>query len=445
MIGRLAALALITVSAIVPAKTVEAANVLKFARAQAINWNGRAIDTAPLMDFYKRQFFKGIWTTDSGLTKRGQELVEALSAAVSDGLSAGDYLSGFPGNAASLRGDDLAGLELFLSDAALKYARDLHGGRTTPAISEPDIVIARKKLDHVALLGSLDKNGVAKVMDRLRPQHEQYRLLRKALAQTGDAAMQRKIIVNMERWRWVPRSLGERHVLVNAAAFLMYTRDGGKTIDKRRVIVGEEFHKTPMFSDNIQWAEFNPTWTISRNIAANEILPKLRKDANYLAKRGYLIHTSWEADAPAMNSNSIDWSSVSGKNFPYRIVQPAGPDNVLGVVKFLFPNKFNVYLHDTSSRQLFDKSDRALSHGCIRVDKPVEWAALLYKLDGSVTRNQIDGTIASGKTAQAKFRKPIPVHLGYFTVWMGDDGKLYGFNDVYGRDRLVGNILFGKV
>ena len=445
MISKLAAAMMIALTVITTGGSAEAANVLKFARAQAINWNGRAINTAPLMDFYKRQFFKGIWTTDSGLTKRGQELVEVLSAAGSDGLSPADYLSGFPGNASSLRGDDLSALELFLSEAALKFARDLHGGRTTPAISEPDIVIGRKQLDHVALLGSLDKNGVAKVMDRLRPQHEQYRLLRKVLAQTSDPAKHRKIIINMERWRWLPRDLGNRHVLVNAAAFLMYTREGGKTIDKRRVIVGEEYHKTPMFSDNIQLAEFNPTWTISRNIAANEILPKLRKDPNYLAKRGYVIHTSWEADAPAMNANSIDWSSVSGKNFPYRIVQPAGPDNVLGVVKFLFPNRFNVYLHDTSSRQLFDKADRALSHGCIRVEKPVEWAALLYKLDGSVTRSQIDGTIASGKTVQAKFRKPIPVHLGYFTVWIGDDGKLYDFNDVYGRDRLVGNILFGRV
>ncbi|MFZ1815629.1 MAG: L,D-transpeptidase family protein [Rhizobiaceae bacterium] len=422
-----------------------AASVLKFANTQAINWNGRVVDSGPLMAFYKRQFFKGIWTGNMGLSPRGQELAKVLANAPADGLDPRDYLSGLPGNYAQLSGDHLSALELYLSESAHKFARDLHGGRTTPSITEPDIVIARKKLDLVALLGSLDKNGVAKVMERLRPQHSQYRYLRELLQRTSDPAMQRKIVTNMERWRWLPRDLGDRHVFVNTAAFLMYTREKGKTVDRRRVIVGEAYHKTPMFSDNIQMSEFNPTWTITPSIAGNEVLPKLRQDPSYLQKKGYVLYTSWEADAPAMNARAIDWSSVSARKFPYRIVQPAGPDNVLGVVKFLFPNRFNVYLHDTSSRQLFDKNDRALSHGCIRVDKPVEWAALLHGLDGTLSAQQINGLIQSGKTLQAKLRKPIPVHLGYFTLWVGDDGKVSNFDDIYGRDKLIENIILGRV
>ncbi|MEC9343822.1 MAG: L,D-transpeptidase family protein, partial [Pseudomonadota bacterium] len=321
--------------------------------------------------------------------------------------------------------------------------RDLFAGRTTPSISEPDIVIARKQLDYVALLGSLDKNGVAEVIARLRPVHPQYLRLRQLLAQARDAGLRRDIIVNMERWRWLPRDLGDRHVFVNAAAFLMYTQQGGKTVDRRRVIVGQEFHRTPMFSDAISVVEFNPTWTISRSIAGNEVLPKLREDPGYLERAGYVLHTSWEADAPAMSAHSIDWSSVSPRDFPYRIVQPAGPDNVLGQVKFLFPNRFHVYLHDTSSRQLFGQADRALSHGCIRVENPLEFADLLFGFDRALSPEKIRQLVGSGKTTQVKLRRPVPVHLGYFTLWVGDDGKLSSFRDIYGRDAVIEKVIFG--
>ncbi|MCG6858027.1 MAG: L,D-transpeptidase family protein [Salaquimonas sp.] len=420
-----------------------AANVAKYVAAQAINWHGTVIDVATVMPFYKRRFGNGIWTTNNGLSKRGQELIGVLSNAGSDGLEPREYLGGLPGDVNAMRGDDLVAAELYLSGAAIRFSRDLFAGRTTPSISEPDIVIARKKLDYVALLGSFDKNGVGKVVARLRPAHIQYVRLSKLLAGTKDAGLRQKIIINMERWRWLPRNLGARHVLVNAAAYLMYTYDNGKIIDRRKVIVGQQYHRTPMFSSNITYAEFNPTWTVSRNIAGNEILPKLRKNPNYLSRIGYEVHTSWENDAPVMNPASIDWNSVNAKKFPYRIVQPAGPNNVLGRVKFLFPNKFNVYLHDTSSRQLFDKSSRALSHGCIRVDKPLEFADLLFGFDHSLSPAQIRQIADSGKTTQAKFRTPIPVHLGYFTLWVEDDGKVSNYKDIYGRDKLIAGILFG--
>ena len=145
-----------------------------------------------------------------------------------------------------------------------------------------------------------------------------------------------------------------------------------------------------------------------------------------------------------MSATQIDWQSVNGKRFPYKIVQPAGPANALGQVKFLFPNKFNVYLHDTANRNLFEQSDRALSHGCIRVQGPLEFAQLLYQLDGNPAAGQINQILATKQTKGVNFQRPIPVHLTYFTAWM-KDGKLQTFADIYGRDRLVGNILFGRV
>lgn len=422
-----------------------AANVAAFSTAEAISWRNAVVNIAPLMDYYKHEEYKGIWTSQTGLTQHGVDLIKLLKAAGTDGLESSDYLSNFPKNPNAMRGNALVGVELFLSEAAHKFARDLYAGRTTPSVSEPDIVIARKKLDIASLLGSFEKNGPKTVINRLRPKHSQYALLRKLLAETTDPAKRRKIIINLERWRWLKRDLGKNHVLVNSAGYLMFTRSNGKTIDTRKVIVGKDYHKTPFFSDNIKYSEFNPTWTVTPSIAGNEMLPKLKKDSSYLRKKGYDLYASWKRDAPKMNATQIDWNSVSGKRFPYKIVQPAGPKNALGQVKFLFPNKFNVYLHDTANRSLFGQQKRALSHGCIRVHEPLKFADLLYKLDNNPARKKIKAIVASKKTKGINFTRPIPVHLTYFTVWIGRRGNSIYYDDIYDRDKLIGNILFGRV
>lgn len=421
-----------------------AQSLAPYANMQAIKWRGTVVDTSTLMEYYKRGQYRGIWTNNSGLTKNGKQLISVLEDVWLDGLQPLDYISSLPNNPGSLRGEALAGLELYLSQSAYKLARDLYGGRASASVEDPDIVIPRKQLDLVALLGSMEKNGPLTVIERLRPPHEQYNALRKVLVKTGNPVKQRQIIVNMERWRWLPRDLGKLHVFVNTAAFLMYTNQNGQEVDRRRVIVGKEYHKTPIFSDNITYSEFNPTWTVTPSIAGNEMLPKLRNDPSYLNKKGYDLYASWKADAPKMNATQIDWSSVSKTRFPYRIVQPAGPNNALGQVKFLFPNKFNVYLHDTANRALFDQSDRALSHGCIRVHKPLEFADLLYKLDNNPARSKLSGIVQSKRTKGVKFQRPIPVHLTYFTSWV-KNGKLQTFSDIYKRDRSIGNILFGQI
>ncbi|MCP4073143.1 MAG: L,D-transpeptidase family protein [Hyphomicrobiales bacterium] len=421
-----------------------AVNVSGLLSSQAINWNGQVINVEPLKKFYKSRRGKGVWTSKTGLNKNGNSLLKILKQAGADGLVPKDYLSSFPSSQSSLKDENLALAELYLSQAFYSFSRDLFAGRTTPAVSEPDIVISRKKISLEELLKSASRKGPQKLVDQLTPKHQQYARLKKLLARTKSDAKRRQIIVNMERWRWLPSNLGKNYVLVNQAAFSVDIYNNNKKIDSRRVIVGKPYFKTPMFSHKIQYADFNPTWTVPRSIAGNEILPKLRKDPSYLAKRGYLLHTSWKADAPVMNAHSIDWQSVSSRNFPYRIVQPPGDSNALGQVKFLFPNRFNVYLHDTPSRSLFKKKARALSHGCIRVHEPLEFAATLYSLNSSLRRNKIDAIVASKKTTRVKLNKPVPVHLTYFTVWVSDNGKATFHKDIYKRDILVGKILFGK-
>ncbi len=420
-----------------------AASVTSVLRGDAIKWNGTVINLDPLKKYYRSRLGKGIWTGNKGLNKRGVELVQVLQQAGKDGLEPAEYLSSLPKNIQSLTKKELAAAELYLSQSFWRFGRDLYAGRTTPAVSEPDIVISRKKVDVTAWLKTASRSGPKKVIDQLRPKHQQYAALRGLLAKTKpNSAQARQIIVNMERWRWLPSSLGKRHVLVNQAAFEMHIRENEKSVDRRRVVVGKPYHKTPMFSHKIQYADFNPTWTVPRSIAGNEILPKLRKDPGYLEKRGYKVYTSWKADAPAMNPHSVDWNSVNGKKFPYKIVQQPGGRNALGQVKIMFPNRFNVYLHDTPAKNLFSESSRAFSHGCIRVQNPLEFAERLFG-SRSLSQKKINKILANPETQRFKLRKPVPVHLTYFTVWV-DGGKAKFHKDVYGRDKLVSNILFGR-
>ena len=255
----------------------------------------------------------------------------------------------------------------------------------------------------------------------------------------------RQIIVNMERWRWLPDQLGSRHVFVNQAGFEMFLVDKGEVVARHKVIVGKPFHQTPMFSDKIAYAEFNPTWTVTPAIAAAEFLPKLREDPGYLARNDYVLYGGWGAGAPVIDPWSVDWHAVSSKKFPYRIVQQPGPKNALGVVKFMFPNKFNIYLHDTPSRQLFAQTGRAFSHGCIRVHEPVKFAEKLFGLDNSLTPAGVKKLIDGKKTKTASLKTKVPVHLTYFTVWIDDDGVPSFFEDIYDRDTLVSRLLFGEV
>ncbi len=253
-----------------------------------------------------------------------------------------------------------------------------------------------------------------------------------------------QIIVNMERWRWLPSDLGARHVLVNQAGFELFFVDGGKVIDTRRVIVGKPFHKTPMFSDNIRYVEFNPTWTVTPDIAAAEFLPKLIKDPGSLEQNEYKLYASWAEGAPEIDPYSVDWTAVGGRKFPYRIVQQPGDKNALGHVKFMFPNKRNIYLHDTPSRQLFASTGRAFSHGCIRVSDALGFAEKLLGVDQKMSRAVIDAKVDSLALTRVSLKTKVPIHLTYFTVWVGPDGTPQFFQDIYERDRMVAGIIFGE-
>lgn len=509
------------------ASSAGAANVSAFLEHEAVSWNNTVINVSPIADFYKARSGEGIWTSNAALTPAGLELIELIKNAAIDGLETADYLSALPKQLEGQVPDVYVGIELYLSQAFIGFARDLYAGRTTPAVSDPDIIIKRKEIDVSAWLEKAAIEGAKEVFASLRPSHPQYAQLRQMLvgyrnlARFGgwqaiskgptlkpgmsdprvvemrrnlqargysaigsdtpdlyddglkDVVMHfqkrhgldvdgvagpatinamsysvdyriKQIVTNMERWRWLPRNLGRKHVFVNQAAFQLHIRRDGQVVDRRKVIVGKEFHKTPMFSDRIRYAEFNPTWTVPPSIAGRAILPKLIQNPGYLAANDYQLFTSWKAGAPAMSPAAINWDSVNPKRFPYKIVQSPGRKNALGQVKFMFPNKHAVYLHDTSNRELFARSRRAYSSGCIRVHRPMEFAAKLFSESG-VSRGKIDSILDSSKTTRVNLKQPVPVHLAYFTVWVNEEGIPSFYEDIYERDKLVSNILFGEV
>ncbi len=242
-----------------------------------------------------------------------------------------------------------------------------------------------------------------------------------------------QIRVNLERARWIVGSLKDQLdlVAVNTAGFYLITRLDGEFVWWTDVITGTPYHKTPMFTDTMKYVEFNPTWTIPPGILRKEILPNLTADPTYLASKGYDLIGS---DGRKVDATAIDWAAQKGRGFPYSVVQPPGPTNALGRVKFMFPNKHNVYLHDTPSRQLFSKTGRAFSHGCVRVNDPLKLAEVLLGNRNGMTRQQIDQIVASGKLTRVNLKKPIKIAILYWTVDPLWSGGTRFYRDVYKRD-----------
>ena len=249
------------------------------------------------------------------------------------------------------------------------------------------------------------------------------------------------ILVNLERARWLPDELGDPYVLVNMAAFNLEVVKAGEAVLDSRVVVGRPVRSTPVFSDEISYIEFNPYWHVPRTILIKDKLPILRSNPASLTAQKIRVVAPGGA---VVDPTTIDWSSVSSANFPYSLRQDPGERNALGRIKFMFPNPFDVYLHDTPSRSLFRRSQRAFSSGCIRVEKPAELAEFLLRGNEGWTRGRIEQAIASRKNRAVTLATPVPVHLVYFTAWLDREGRVQFRNDLYNRDAQLVATLDGR-
>ncbi len=249
---------------------------------------------------------------------------------------------------------------------------------------------------------------------------------------------QRQIILNMERWRWMPDSLGADHFLVNIAGFELQRIDANQIVERMNVVVGAVATQTPEFTANMSYVELNPTWTVPYSIATKEMLPKIRANPYAYADDFDLFASGKLADW-----GSVNWNAANPGSFPYVFRQRPGPKNALGKVKFMLPNKHNIYLHDTPAKDKFANSTRAFSHGCIRLSRPGDLAYQLLEDKKGMTASDIDGIWASGETTQVQLPRPIPVHLVYATAFATEKGIEFRA-DVYGRDRKLYEALFGR-
>jgi murein L,D-transpeptidase YcbB/YkuD len=257
----------------------------------------------------------------------------------------------------------------------------------------------------------------------------------------------KQILVNMERWRWLPHDLGPFYVTVNIPEFMLRVVADGTPIHTARVVVGKPDKQTPVISNEMEEVVFNPYWNVPNSIKMEEIAPYMGYgggffgggyDTSILQRHGLLIRSGGRDIDP----DSIDWSRNDIRNFD--LVQPPGPDNVLGRVKFLFPNKHDVYMHDTTQKSLFNNAVRAESHGCMRVQNPERLAEIILGRDKGWSSARVESTFGSGDDYHVALDQKIPVYITYFTLGVNDDGSFTSFNDIYRYDARMNAALNGK-
>lgn len=475
-----------------------------------------------LLEHYAARAYRPVWLENGTLSQRGKDVLKLLAAAGEEGLEPQTYLptglSSFEAPLPEYDAAAMARLDIDLSAAALRYARDASGGQFEPArlsryhdvsppwvapdsalkviayspfaadylkglhpthpaygamkkaLAELRAIEAEPKDDKIADGDIVKKGGsdpripavrsrlaelgfTAEPVDDVDPTlldaelSVQLRLFQKqagvrvtgalgpqtvaALNTAGNGGSVDKLLDNMERMRWLPRDLGRRYVIVNQAAFEARVMKDGVPEWTTRVIVGKPNTQTAVFHDEMEMVVFNPSWGVPQSIIVNEYLPKLRSDPGYLDRMGFKVVTQ---QGKVVSSRAVDWDSY-GSKVPFGVQQPPGSDNALGELKFLFPNSHDIYMHDTPSRDLFERDMRAFSHGCVRVRDPRQFAAVVL----GWTPEEVAAKVESKDSQTVRLKEKLPVHITYFTAWPDEAGNIVYFNDIYGRDRTLEN------
>jgi murein L,D-transpeptidase YcbB/YkuD len=345
-------------------------------------------------------------------------------------------------------GDDInetARFDVRVTTALLALGRDVALGRNRPdAIAigwearrtPPDLAATLAKAGEGT--GTLDS-----WLNAVRPVHPEYAALQKVLASLrqntgvtdGEAQDKRiqQIALNMDRWRWMPDDLGARHIMVNIPAYYMSVREDGRPVLEMKVVVGKADHKTPIFSGEMSTIVFSPYWNVPESIAEGETAPAAAKDPDFLRRNGFeILHVS-RGGTTVVDPDTVQWDDPEAiKELVFR--QKPGAGNALGHVKFLFPNKYNVYLHDTPADALFERGGRALSHGCVRLEKPEALARYVLRDRPEWDAPRIRSAMHAGVEKHLPIEEKLAVHLVYFTVWPNASGGIDSWPDVYGHD-----------
>lgn len=239
----------------------------------------------------------------------------------------------------------------------------------------------------------------------------------------------------LERWGEGPPWPEETYLAVNIPAYAVAYFQEGQVKFESRVIVGMKNWPTPILNATLTHVVFNPKWHVPQKIAVKEVIPDIRKDAEYLGKKRMRVFATGEGKTEEIDPETVDWNDPNLDARRYVFRQDSGDANALGRIKFLFPNPYDVYLHDTPNRSFFQRDFRALSHGCIRVERPLDLAGLVFSREADWPMKKIEGAIARGQEQFVKLSNPIPVHLYYRTAWVDEKGRVQFRQDIYGRDK----------
>ena len=473
-----------------------------------------AAEDRVLSEFYRGRDFAPIWTSGADAARRAA-FFRALDEAETHGLPAGRYdAEGLRAAFAAARSErDRGRLEVAMSRAFLRYARDVQTGILTPARVDDGIVRQVPLRDPAAVLSAFAASAPEAFLKALPPQSQEYAQLRKArldlmgaiaaggwgpkvraeklepgatgpevvalrdrliaqgylgrtATQVFDGQVQkavqlfqidhgltpdgvagqgtlaelnrepadrlRAVLVAMERLRWMNGlDLGDRHIWVNLTDFTAKVVDDGKVTFDTIAVVGMNQHdkRSPEFSDEMEHMVVNPTWNVPRSIAVRDYLPQLQQNPN---AAGYM--RILDAAGRVVDRSSVDFTKYTPATFPFDLKQPPSDDNALGLVKFMFPNRYNIYLHDTPSKSLFNREVRAYSSGCIRLQRPFEFAYTLLERQTDDPEGLFHRTLDTGRETMIELDRHVPVHIVYFTAWPDAKGRVTFRRDVYGRD-----------
>jgi murein L,D-transpeptidase YcbB/YkuD len=411
---------------------------------------GRSADARKLwtatQDFYRARGFAPVWLHDRRPTPSMDALRGAVKDAGRDGLDSRRYDLAFLDERA---GDQRKGfreaqtgqIESRLTFTYLQLASDL-AAATGLEGSHPLWHMRRRTFDPLAHLTALADGKVVESLHSLRPSSQEYRALSALLAEyrsrassgqstTADgaplAARIQQIEINMERWRWLPRDLPARRIVVNIPAYRLDVWEGDTVALSMRVVVGKRDTPTPIFTDNMTHLVFSPYWNVPPTIAKGETIPAVLRDPSFLDRTNMEV---LDGRGQVVDPASIDPDRAGA----YKFRQRPGTSNALGLVKFMFPNEFNVYLHDTPADSLFARTNRSFSHGCVRLERPEALAEYLLKSRPEWTPEKVAEAMHGGEERTVTLPESIPVYIGYWTVDVTPDGKAAFLPDVYGVD-----------
>jgi murein L,D-transpeptidase YcbB/YkuD len=399
-------------------------------------------------EFYSRRENTPAWPAAGaeGATTRADEAIQLLRRAKEHGLEPADYgeqelvrlralqtSEDAPEKGSAERSQLAAKTDVSLTVALLSLGRDVALGRTTPGRIDSRWKTRRAAPDFVSALTTASTGDLNAWLDAIKPHHAQYAALQKALANPAMAAHAGLIALNLERWRWMPDDLGARYVVVNIPSFHLEARENGQPTLEMRVVVGTPENKTPIFSDMMSTTVFSPYWNVPESIVEGETAPAAARDPDFLKRNNMEILRVTKAGGIPVDPETVNWDDPEElKALAFR--QKPGDKNALGHVKFLFPNPYDVYLHDTPADLLFARRGRAFSHGCVRVEQPEALAKWVLQDSPEWDDAKIVAAMHAGDEKHVKLKQEIPVHIVYFTVWADDAGTVRLDPDVYGYD-----------